>query len=182
MDNVEFSAALERLGLWPKRAALYFAVTPKTVERWIAGSVPIPGAAARAIEAWLRFERLNLPWRPDEVVIGMVDEKKITQQISMMRNKVMDLNDVLEKVKRRGGPAASWSVDLDHHRAVLGGFLEVSFCVLEGGIFWPSGYWRADQQANYEQDLPLIEDAIACIANEIKTKDFGHQTGKKRRS
>jgi hypothetical protein len=34
-------------------------------------------------------------------------------------------------------------------------------------LFDPSSYRRTDKEPDYERDLPLVEDAIVCIADAV---------------
>src|SRR5436190_15000225 len=127
MDRYFLAELLGKLGLSPKKAAEFLSVDGKTVGRWLDGTVAVPGPVSRAIDSWLRFERMGLPWRPDEVAIGLVDEDQIAKQIALMRKHVIDLDELIQRVRSRGGPAAPWKVDLGHHEAELAGTMRVSF-------------------------------------------------------
>src|SRR5262249_14661074 len=107
MDRRELEQFLNELRLGPKQVARYLSVDPKTVGRWLerrsaAGhKVNVPGPAAEAIRAWVRFQRLGLPWRPNEQ--GFLDEADVAEEIRLMREQVMALDGVIRKVKNRGG-------------------------------------------------------------------------------
>ncbi len=77
---------------------------------------------------------------------------------------------MLEKVKKRGGPAAPWVVDWHKGKATLGA-LEVTFYKLTSGGFSPQSYIRRDEiEPNVQRDGHLIEDALACIAKAVREK------------
>jgi hypothetical protein len=180
MDRRRLAEALGTLGLSPKKAAEFLSVDGKTVGRWLDGAVAVPGPVNRAIVAWLRFEQMGLPWRPDEIVIGLLEEDKIAKQIALMRKHVIDLDDVIQRVKDRGGPTMVWRVDLAHHEAELAGIMRIYFHALKGGLFSPSGYSRTDKEPDFQRDLPLLEDAIACITDAIEAAGPNWNDKKKR--
>lgn len=163
----ELSYRLLRLGLSPKQAARFLSVDVKTVNRWLDGTVAVPGPVEQAIRAWERLEEKRIPWRPDGLPIPVMDDDEIEEQVKLMRDHVVSLDEVIQKVRKRGGPAAPWTVDLKQCEAVLAGTMHVHFYPLPNGNFSPSSYRRTDKEPDYERDLPLVEDAIVCIADEV---------------
>jgi hypothetical protein len=159
MSNIEFQDHLAQLGLTQIEAAQLLSMSPRAVRRWGDGSQEIPGPAEQALRAWLRLHHRALAWKPNEVTVADDDEATIARH----REHAMGLDNLLQKVKARGGPAAPWQVDLERCRATLGP-LQVSFYKLCNGGFSPQSYRRADGPTDLQRDWPLIEDAYACIA------------------
>lgn len=166
MTRAEFQTCLNRLGLSRTEAARLLSVSPRSVRRWVEKPAEIPGPAEQALRAWMQLHRMGLPWRPDGVAIGDSDPEKIAEQIAIYRQHVIELAELIRKVKARGGPAAPWHVDLKKRQATLGP-VWVSFYPLRDGGFSPSHYGRNDDRPNLERDWTLLEDAFACIANAI---------------
>ncbi len=167
MKRNELTEALRRLGLSSKDAAKLLSVDIKTVTRWLDGTVDVPGPVVQALRAWSRLEEERIPWRPDGLPIRIMSDREIEDQIRLMREHVVSLDDVIQRVRQRGGPAAPWKVNLKLHKAELAGTMVVSFYALPNGNFSPSSYRRTDKEPDRERDWPLIEDAVACIADEI---------------
>lgn len=167
MEAAELVALLRELRLTPKRAGEYLSVDPKTVSRWLGGETPVPGPAEQALRAWLRLERRRIPWRPDGFPISIMSAEEIDEQNRLMRQEVIVLDQVLQIVKERGGPAAPWRVDFDRCEAELADTMFVHFYRLPNGGFTVSSYRRTDKDPDYDRDLPLIQDAVACIADAI---------------
>jgi hypothetical protein len=166
MTAHELSECFRRLRLSPSNAAIFLSVDVKTVRRWLEGSVAVPGPAVQALGAWARLDRLGLPWRPAEDMLG-IDEEELAKQIRLLREHNLNLDETLQRVRARGGPAALWRVDLDSHIASLDGIMEVGFYPLPNGGFSPSNYRRKDRGPDTIRDQPLIEDAIAAIADAV---------------
>jgi hypothetical protein len=85
------------------------------------------------------------------------------------------LDEVLKRVAARGGPVAPWTVDLKKRSATLAGVMVVYFHPSPDGHFSPAWYGRIDRAPNQARDLPLVEDAMACIAEEIAHAGPGWQ-------
>lgn len=162
----EFIEALRKLGLSPKQAAALLGVDLKTVLRWQERKSELPGPAEQALRAWLRLHDLGLPWRPDAALVGLSTEE-MAKQIALYREANLQLAEVLDRVQARGGPAAPWKVDLRKCSATLGDTFIIYFYPLPNGGFSPSSYCRDDREPNLERDWPLLEDAIACIAEAV---------------
>jgi hypothetical protein len=167
MSKTELASALRTLRLSAKEAGALLSVDPKTVARWLAGDVDVSGPAEQALRAWLRLESRRIPWRPDGLPLSIMSAEEIEEQNRLMREEVVVLDQVIELVQQRGGPAAPWRVDLARCEAELAGTMYVHFYRLPNGGFTPSSYRRTDKEPDYERDLPLIQDAIACIAEAV---------------
>lgn len=160
MSSTEFTSGLKRLALSEAEAGRLLSVTPRSVRRWSEGSTEVPGPVEQALRAWLRLEDLGLAWRPDGIAIWEVD------QTELYRQHAVELDALIQKVKKRGGPAAPWKVDLAARRASLGP-IEVNFHVLANEGFSPSSYTRKDCSPDLKRDWRLLEDAFSCIATAI---------------
>jgi hypothetical protein len=109
---------------------------------------------------------LGLAWRPDGIALGEGDKEKLARTITAYRDQAIALDDTLARVKRRGGPAAPWAVDLGKKCATLGG-MKIAFYAVRNGGFSPSTYSRRDMAADMVRDQTLLEDGYAAIAREI---------------
>lgn len=158
---------LRILDLSPKEAARLLSVDVKTVNRWLLGTVPVPGPVTVALRAWRRLQDLGLPWRPDEQFFGILNEQEVAEQLRLHLQQAVELDQILQRVHARGGPAAPWKVDLEACEASLGDAMYVHFYRTNEGSFSPSTYRRTDREPDYDRDQPLLEDAIACIADAI---------------
>lgn len=167
MASFDLVGCLQKLRLSPKEAARLLSIDLKTVNRWLAGKVAVTGPARRALEAWMRLEERRIPWRPDELPLAIMDPEEVNTQIRLMREDTIMLDEILQTVHQRGGPAAPWRVDLKRCEAELADTMFVHFYPLPNGGFTPSSYRRVDKEPDPERDGPLIQDAIACIAEAI---------------
>ncbi|HTZ67383.1 MAG TPA: hypothetical protein VMB83_07935 [Roseiarcus sp.] len=168
MDKAELVQCLQELRLTPREAGALLGVDPKTVGRWLTGVIAVSGPAEQALLAWRRLERRRLPWRPDG--LPLMSPSEMEEQVRLMREHVIVLDDVLERVRQRGGPRMPWAVDLKSCRAELTDRMHVHFYALPNGGFSVGSYRRTDKAPEYARDLPLIEDAIACIADAIEAE------------
>jgi hypothetical protein len=162
LNSSEFRHHLQQLGLTQAEAAELLSVALRTVRRWAdETNGEIPGPAAEALRAWLALHRQGIPWKP-----GCPDDT----QIARYRAHAVELHALLQRVARRGGPAAPWKVDLERSRATLGP-IQLTFYTLANGGFSPGYYSRSDGNTNLKRDWPLIEDAFACIAQAFKDRE-----------
>src|ERR1700676_2831150 len=161
----EFEAALDYLGVSPAELADFFQLNVRTVRRWAENPSEIPGPAEQALRAWVRLQRLGLAWRPDGMAIGE-RSPELAEQIKAHTRHAVDLDALILRVNRRGGPKAPWSVNLKAHQATLGD-VEVFFYPLANGGLLPASYTRRDRPLDLQRDWPLIEDAFACIAEAV---------------
>lgn len=161
MSAIELREALAVLGLSQEEAALHLGVAPRSMRRWLQGEA-IPGPAEAALRAWLKLELRGLAWRPDSVTLFEHDSEKI----AVYRQEAMHLNELLERVKARGGSRLPWKVDIANGQASME-WAHLSFYKLQNGGFSPSTYRRSDQDAppDLERDRDLIEDGLYCIAS-----------------
>lgn len=67
MNAVELRENISILRVTNKELAQLLDVSERTVQRWLSARIEIPGAAGRAIEAWIAMDAAGLPWRPDGV-------------------------------------------------------------------------------------------------------------------
>ena len=170
MTRTELLQHLDGLGLTQVGAAKLLSVGPRTFRRWVSVPSELPGPAEQALRAWLRLNRLGIPWRPDTVPLGGIDAERLADQIASHRRHALDLDAVIRRVRARGGPAAPWKVDLRRRVAKLGP-MSVHFyplTVIAGG-FSPYSYNRSDRHPDIAVDRPLLEDAYVCIADAIAT-------------
>jgi len=177
MTPSDFAQHLDQLGLSQTEAARLLSTTPRTLRRWVEGPDPVPGTAEQALRAWVRLQEFGLSWRPDAATFLLRgDEKKIAKQIALHNLHAVGLDAVLQKVKKRGGPAAPWQVDLKKNRAMLGPIVTTFYRLHDGG-FSPQGYSRRDMTPDLGRDRPLLEDAWYCIAQAIaKTRKVKKQS------
>jgi len=167
MNASDLTEYLRTLHLTPKEAARQLSVDIKTVNRWLAGEVAVPGPVVEALRAWKRLNDARIPWRADSLPINIKEDEEMAEQIRLTREHMKSLDQVIQQVRARGGPAAPWEVDLKNCEAVLANTMYVHFYPLPNGNFSPSSYRRTDRELDYQRDLSLIEDAIACIADAI---------------
>lgn len=167
----EFVQSIANLRLDSGDAAKLLSVDIKTVRRWMDGKVAIPGPVSEVLSAWIKLDRLRIPWRPDVAPVAPIDEDAIAEQLQLYRNEAIELAEILERVEERGGPAANWDVDFNRYIAELPNIMCVFFYPLPNGSFYPSSYSRLDDRtANLRRDWPLVEDAIASIARAIASQ------------
>jgi transcriptional regulator with XRE-family HTH domain len=166
LSDFNLSDTLKLLGLSQVAAARLLSVDPRTVRRWVENPAEISGPAEQALRAWHRLHQFGLPWSPDGVDLIESDP----ENIAIYRLHTLGLDALLEKVTKRGGPAAPWVVDLDKGKATLNG-LEITFYKLRAGGFSPQSYKRGDgTKLDVQRDWHLIEDAFACIAAAMAIK------------
>ena len=163
MNRIALIALLDRLRLSQIEAATLLSVNPRTFRRWIEDPAEMSKPAEAALLAWDRLNSLGLAWRPDGVAIGETDPAEIASQIARFRQHAIDLNELLDRVERRGGPNPEWRVDLKKNEARLGP-LRVYFYRLVNDGFSPASYSRSDRHPDPERDSTLLEDAYASIA------------------
>lgn len=166
MDRAEFDQSLTYLGLSHTELAELLDVTARTTRRWSDEPGEIPGPAECAIRAWVRLQKMGLAWRPDGVAIGERDPAGISEQIKKHVRHSLDLDQLIERVKARGGVETPWTVDLAKRQARLGPTI-VTFYPLVNGSFSPASYTRRDRAPDLNLDWRLIEDALFSIATEI---------------
>jgi hypothetical protein len=162
MSTQEVSDYLAHLQLSQADAARLLGVVPRTVSRWLAGE-EVPGPVEQALRAWQLMQRRGLMWRPDTVVITENDQT----QIGLTRENAIAVAQVIERVEARHGPHFPWLIDRQNCRAISG-TMEVGFYKLTNGGFSLSTYRRADMQPDVQRDRELIEDAVYCIAMEMR--------------
>ena len=122
----------------------------------------MPGTIAALLQAWRRLHDAKLPWAADfDAVIYKND-----RQLKAHQDHALELDDVLSRVKTRGGPATPWRVNLRKRNAVLGP-VTVSFYPLTNGGFSLASYHRRDIDSDPKRDRQIIEDAVFCIANAV---------------
>jgi len=179
--NFDLLALMRELRLGTKVAANLLDVEPKTVQRWLNGEVQVPGPVRQAMSAWKRLQQAGIPWHPAALPLTFMTEDEAQEQARLWNRHLLDLDDVLERVKARGGPVAPWTVDLEEKEAVLGDKMRVYFYAMDNGGFSPSSYTRTDRQPDYERDRPLLEDAIVSIAQETAKSPNWHKVTRRTR-
>jgi hypothetical protein len=162
MTAGEVNGCLANLQLSQADAARLLGVVPRTVSRWLAGE-EVPGPVEQALRAWQVMQRHGLMWRPDTVAITQNDQT----QIGLTRENAITVAQLIERVKARGGPQFPWLVERQNCRAISGP-MEVGFYKLKNGSFSLSTYRRADMHPDVQRDRELIEDAVYCIAMEMR--------------
>lgn len=158
MNASDLDSALSTLDLSATDASQLLGIAQRTLRRWREGEA-IPAAAEAALRAWLTLHEWGIPWRPDTV--SVVDDDK--DQIRRMREHAIDVEQMLERVKARGGPKSPWRVDFARRIASFDRF-RVTFYELANGGFSLSTYSRADGNPDAQRDAALIEDAAYSIA------------------
>lgn len=154
------------LGLSVQESALLLGINTRTIHRWLTGEVDIPQSIERVIEAWSYLNNFGLPWRPDGHSISLLNNVELRNQMFLNAEHSLQLAEILESVKRRGGAAAPWSVDLVAKKATLGD-IWVSFYILPNGTFSPQSYGRYDKFPDTLRDESILKDAYACIAEAL---------------
>ncbi|HEX7638563.1 MAG TPA: hypothetical protein VF457_09215 [Burkholderiaceae bacterium] len=155
---------LQLLNLSPTEAADLLGVGLRSMRRWTAPDAqgeaePIPGAVEAALRAWLKLQRLGLAWRPDATALATA----APQTLAAHDANAQALQDVLERVRARRGPATQWDVNLERGRATLGKMM-VTFYLLRDGGFTPQSFRRSDGlPIDLQRDQALLEDAYTCI-------------------
>jgi hypothetical protein len=162
MNHGEVRDHLEMLDISRDEAATLLGVSKRTVNRWCEGD-EVPGPVEAALRAWLSLHTRGLGWKPDSISILEADEDQIERQ----RKYAIRFNAMLNEVEKRGGPSTPWKVDFLHSTAKFA-TSEISFYKLANGGFSLGYYRRSDRHPDLAQDLPLIQDAAYCIANEYK--------------
>jgi len=163
MDAKELGETLAFLKLEPPEAAQLLGVAPRTMRRWLFEGEEIPGPAIAALRAWRAMQARNMNWRPDTQSLFDDDQ----DQIARYRKHIIDMDTVLDRVEKRGGPASPWAVDLSKNSAIFGPY-EVTFYRLKSGDFSLAHYRRLDGPPDLARDMPLLEDAAYCIAAAIR--------------
>ena len=176
MSGAQARAHLALLRLSQTEAARLLDTHARTVRRWVEDDdAAIPGPAAQVLHAWAQLHRAGLCWRPDHrAVPGEASHLQDTR-----RRLARGVAEALERVRRRGGPAALWDVDLERQRATLG-TLQLHFQVLEDGGFVPQSYRPVDRTvppaspelaASHDADASSIaeqlEDGYACVTRAL---------------
>lgn len=169
--NIPIKEIFNKLGLTPTEAARLLSVNIRTIRRWFENPNEISVPAKQALLAWLHLHQIAMPWRPDDIdVLG--DDPQISEHIKLYRHNSMNLDAILNKVKKRGGVAAPWRVDLKKNVAILGP-LSIWFHLLKNGSFSPSSYTRTDCEPDLNRDKALIEDALVCISIALEQESPG---------
>lgn len=168
MNQTEVRNHLIALEISRGEAATFLGVSKRTVNRWCEGD-EVPGPVEAALRAWLSLHKRGLAWKPDSVSVLEADEDQIERQ----RKFAIRFNAMLNEVEKRGGPSTPWKVDFFSSTATFA-TSEISFYKLANGGFSIRSYRRSDRQPDLAQDLPLVQDAAYCIANEYKK--FGART------
>ena len=162
----DFKEILSVLRLSTAEVSKLLGVNTRTTQRWLSGEVDIPQSIDSVLKAWALLNNFGLPWRPDGQAISVLNEHDVREQILLSNQHNVQLSTILERVKKRGGPAAPWDVDLAQKKATLGN-IWVSFYLLPDGSFSPQSYGRTGLVPDLTRDQAILEDAYACIAQAI---------------
>jgi hypothetical protein len=153
---------LNELGLTENETADLFGVHPRTVSRWSKAD-SMPEQVKASFITWIRLKRLHLCWRPNAVALGQDNLSELAELISQHRIHTLEIYEVIERVKARGGPATPWKVDLKKGEASLG-FMSIRFGLLPDGGFVPVDYSRSDElEPDPARDQNLLHDGFYCI-------------------
>ena len=162
MTKDELERHFTLLGISQTEAAELLGVAPRTVRRWLADE-DIPGPVVQVLKAWLYLHQRHLPWGPHSVAVA--DDEQI--QSALQRMQAMNVNNIVARVKFRGGARLPWTVHVKEGYAELGA-MRVRFARLPGGGFSLSTYTRKDQPPNAVRDREFIEDAAYSIDLALK--------------
>ncbi len=162
MTKDELERCFEQLGLSQTEAAELLGVAPRTVRRWLSDE-EIPGPVEQVFKAWVYLHKRHLPWGPHSV--SVVEDDQI--QIAMQRMHALNVNNIIARVKFRGGARLPWQVNLLEGYAELGA-MRVRFIRLPNGSFSLSTYSRKDQPPSATRDREFIEDAAYCIGEALR--------------
>ncbi len=146
VNDDDLADQLHYLNLTATEAAVFLMVHPQTLRCWFRRGVP--GPARIALASWCRLRRMGEPWRPGAVSITSFH----------------DIPAVLDAVKRRGGSASPWAVDVKREDAALGPVLMTFRLTASPYGFLPISYERSDAKPDLERDRFIIEDGIYRIA------------------
>jgi transcriptional regulator with XRE-family HTH domain len=167
MSPDELRAHLNALNVSRAEIAQLLGISKRTVTRWAEGE-EVPGPAAAVIRAWRSLNDRHLAWKPDSISVLENDEDQIERQ----RKYALRFNEMLKQVELRGGPTHPWKVNFYKSTATFGSS-EITFHRLANGGFSISSYRRSDRHPDLAIDMPLIQDAAFCIAQEYAK--FGAQ-------
>ena len=120
MTKDELTAHLAALNLTALEAAKLLGLSAGPLRR------EVPAPAEAALRAWRALHERNLPWKPDSVSIFDNDRDQIERHLRHSQ----ELEGLLTRVERRGGPKDPWTVDLSRKTATFGSF-EVQFYHLQ---------------------------------------------------
>jgi len=160
MNEREFRAGLDQLGLSQAEAARLLGVKLRTVQRWAAGRPPVAEPAAQALLAWCRMAERGMAWRPGDNAVELEDLVEIARRWHL----ALRLDESSYRIRAQGGPRRRWRVNLRRCRAVSKSMV-VTFSRLADGSFAPASYRPLDGPADLRRDRILIEEAVAAFAD-----------------
>ena len=164
MEDESLLAAMAALGITLNELAYLLSVNPRTVNRWMEGSVEVPAPVSQLLGAWQKLKGLKVAWRPDEIDVEPVNLNKLAEQLDKLRQHEQQINVMCAAVKARGGCSLDWDVNLDMGTAKSGNFF-LGFYRLANDGFSPSTFRRSDGRApDLIRDRHIIEDAVYAIA------------------
>lgn len=167
MKSDSLDAVLLSLSLTPAELAYLLAVNPRTVSRWLDGSVEMPAAVIQLLRAWQKLKGLRVAWRPDEIDVEPVNLNMLAEQLDKLRQHEGQIDAMCVSVNARGGCSLEWEVDLDKGSAHSGAF-HLGFYRLANGSFSPSTFRRSDGRSpDLLRDRHIVEDAIFAIAQKL---------------
>lgn len=166
----QLKSSMNTLHISDQELADFLSVTLRTVNRWHEDASKIPGSVEQVIHAWLKLHHYKLAWRPDEIAFAEYDENVINE-MARLRRKACDVDNVIAKIKKQGGPKLPWRVDLERGVARLE-TLEVRFYVFDNTEFTPASYvWKDNTIPDLTRHQDLINEAYTCI--DMKISDQG---------
>lgn len=167
MKNNLLDSVLLSLGITPAELAYLLSVNPRTVSRWIEGTVEMPEAVTQLLAAWQKLRQLKVAWRADEIDVDPNNINKLANELDKLRQHETQINDVCAAVKDRGGCSLEWVVDIDKGSAHSGVFY-LGFYRLANEGFSVSTFRRSDGRApDLIRDRHIIEDAVFAIAQKL---------------
>lgn len=81
MNISEILEAIDELKITQTTLAQLMSVNARTVRRWIANPAKLPKTVEYALQAWLKLNRIGMPWRTDGIDVVPIDLDEIKRII-----------------------------------------------------------------------------------------------------